>query len=125
MEQLEFDLLIKKNGSENLGWQTKRLEFDPNDIENALSNHWINENKKRPGTNFGHGILHDLFFERNGHPFSVIAPTRLFLKITNRDRLIVATVIQWLGTNVGFCFLKEALKKAGYNIVKIKENEQN
>jgi len=121
MEQSEFDLLIKKNGSKNLGWKTDRLKYDPKDIENALSEHWVKENKKRGGINFGHGILQDLFFERLGHPFNIMAVAHCFLKITNRDRLITATVIQWLGTNVGFCWLKEALSKAGYDIVKRKD----
>ncbi len=39
--------------------------------------------------------------------------------ITKNDRVIVATVIQWLGTNIGFNFLERTLKKCGYKIVKI------
>jgi hypothetical protein len=62
MEQSDFDLLIKKNGSKNLGWRTDRLNYDPKDIENALSQHWVKENKKKAGINFGQGILQDLFF---------------------------------------------------------------
>lgn len=123
MEQSEFDLLIKKNGSKNLGWQTDRLEFDKKDIENAFSFKWAKENKKNFGINNGHGILQDLFFERNKNPFSMFTlPCRLI--ITNRDRLIVATVIQWLGTNCGFCFLREVLSMAGYDIIK-KQNDKN
>lgn len=34
-----------------------------------------------------------------------------------RERTIVATVIQWLGSNCGFSFLQEALRRAGYRIV--------
>jgi hypothetical protein len=33
---------------------------------------------------------------------------------TQRDATVAATVVQWLGTNVGFCWLDETLKKAGY-----------
>ena len=33
-----------------------------------------------------------------------------------RDRIVAATVIQWLGSNVGFGFLEEALRKCGYRI---------
>ena len=40
-------------------------------------------------------------------------------QITDRDRMIVATVIQWLASNVGFCFLERMLKSAGYEIRKI------
>ena len=37
-------------------------------------------------------------------------------KITKRDRMIVATVIQWLGTNIGRCFLETAFRKAGWTL---------
>lgn len=40
---------------------------------------------------------------------------------TLRDRQIAATVIQWLGTNVGMCFLDQALARAGYRVVRIPE----
>lgn len=121
MKQEEFELLLKNNGRKNLGWQTNRLKFDTKDIENALSANWVKENKKRAGMNFGNGILQDLFFERNGSPLNLLSPVKCHLIITHRERLIVATVIQWLGTNVGFCWLREALSKAGYDIVKRKD----
>jgi hypothetical protein len=38
---------------------------------------------------------------------------------SQRDATVAATVVQWLGTNVGFCWLEETLKKAGY-IVELK-----
>ncbi len=113
-----FELLIKKNGSKNLGYMTDRLSYDPNDIENAFSSHWQKENKNKTNINSGHGILQDLFIEKKGHPFNIMNETFCFVKISNKERLIVATIIQWLGTNCGFCFLQEALSKAGYKIVK-------
>ncbi len=119
MEQESFDLLIKKNGSKNLSWMTHRLSYDKDDIENALSKHWVLENKKKLGINFGKGILQDLFYSRLT-PNSIFTHSHMFLKINNRDRIIAATVIQWLGTNCGFCWLQEALSKAGYDIVKRK-----
>lgn len=39
--------------------------------------------------------------------------------VTERERIIVATVIQWLGSNVGWCFVEDALRAAGYKLVKI------
>lgn len=42
-----------------------------------------------------------------------------FLPMTQRDATLAATLIQWLGTNVGFAFLEDALKRAGFKIVKI------
>ncbi len=114
----DFELLILKNGGKNLGYRTDRLGYDPKDIENAFSSHWRKENKKRPGTNSGHGILQDLFIEKKGNPFSLFQESFCYVKISKKERLIVATIIQWLGTNCGFCFLQEALSKAGYKIVK-------
>lgn len=40
------------------------------------------------------------------------------LPLSSRERRIVSTVIQWLGSSVGFDFLNLALKRAGYRIVK-------
>ena len=117
----DIKVLIKKNGSKNLGWKTNRLTYDPNDIENALSSHWREENVKNYGLNQGQGILQNLFFTATKNPLSIFDGSYRIMKISNRDRLVAATVIQWLGTNVGFCFLSEALKKAGFTITKDKK----
>lgn len=37
---------------------------------------------------------------------------------TERDEIVAATVIQWLGSNVGFSFVEQALARCGYRIVK-------
>ena len=39
---------------------------------------------------------------------------------TPRDAVVAATVVQWLGSNVGFDFLQEALRAAGYRIDRCK-----
>ena len=36
---------------------------------------------------------------------------------TDRDRKVASTVVQWLGSNVGFAFIQSALQKAGYTVV--------
>ena len=38
-------------------------------------------------------------------------------RATKRDRFIAATVIQWLGTNVGFGFIRECFADGGYAII--------
>lgn len=38
--------------------------------------------------------------------------------VTKREAEVAATVIQWLGTNVGFCWLETVLKSCGYSLVK-------
>jgi len=42
----------------------------------------------------------------------------LELPLSSRERRVVSTVIQWLGSSVGFDFLGLALKRSGYRIVK-------
>jgi hypothetical protein len=37
--------------------------------------------------------------------------------VTERDRLVAGTVIQWLGSNVGMCLMQEALKHCGGKLV--------
>lgn len=37
-------------------------------------------------------------------------------ELTQRDAQVAATVVQWLGTNVGFCWLTETLAKCGYSL---------
>jgi hypothetical protein len=109
-----FKEAIEKNGKQNLGMFTNRLEFDKDDLENSFSRNWKLE-QNRTNINYGHGILQDLFIlpskkmYMNGEPLT---------KITDRDRLVSATVVQWLGTNCGLCFLRETLEEAGYKIVK-------
>ncbi len=38
-----------------------------------------------------------------------------FRKVKRRDQLVAASVIQWLGTRVGECFLYDAFRDAGGN----------
>lgn len=73
--------------------------------ERVFIQNWEKENK-----NFE--ILQSLFTDT----------TDLFLpktlkRITNRERMIVATVIQWLGSNVGWSYLTESLKEMGYKLI--------
>ena len=35
---------------------------------------------------------------------------------TERDRIIAATLMQWLGSNVGLSFVREALNRVGYDV---------
>lgn len=111
----DIDQIIKENGSKNLGFHTHRLNFDNSDLENAFSEKWAKENKPDRALNYGGGILQDLFYRPEAAGFKLFTPKRA-LEITNRDRMVAATVVQWLGSNVGFCFLEECLKKAGYSI---------
>lgn len=43
--------------------------------------------------------------------------------VTERDQIIAATLIQWLGSNVGMAFLRDSLRRCGYVIEKRKTSE--
>ncbi len=87
----------------NRGVKYERTKFVPPDgtpnLEKIFAEAWEQENAERDRVQ-GH-------FYENG---------RQTHRITRRDRMIVATIIQWLATNVGFCFLHKTLKKAGYEL---------
>lgn len=96
----------------NTGHRVARTEIgdDVGRLEKALMEHWRDENTAQQGWNYGNGILQDLFITGGQ-----LQPM-LVEKITKRDRMIVATVIQWLGTNIGRCFLETAFRKAGWTL---------
>jgi hypothetical protein len=41
--------------------------------------------------------------------------------LTEREQRIIATIVQWLGTNVGFGFICRCFRRAGYEIRDIRE----
>lgn len=112
MDKNDFQNLIKINGARNLGFNLERLNYSNSDLERSFSEEWQKENKKRPGINKGHGILQDHFIEEG------LLHVTFLCEITHKERLIVATIIQWLGTNCGRCFLERVLDRCGYRIVK-------
>lgn len=113
---------IKKMGRQNKGFRYDRVNYKsplfPDDVnrEYVFYKHWRKQNKPVKGINQGFGILQDLFFDSTGN--GVLSGNRMIEKINHRDRWIVATVIQWLGTNVGFAFLQDCLKDCGYTLTK-------
>lgn len=111
-----IDLAVKQDGFlSNKGYKWERINSNPR--EKAFYEQWLKENEPRPGLNFGQGILQDLFIERGeDSPFT----KKWITEITNRDRMIAATVIQWLGTNCGMAFLYDALKRFGARIEEVR-----
>jgi hypothetical protein len=65
--------------------------------ERVYLKHWRDENKRKSGLNGGKGLLELLLSEDNGYAAD----------ISQRDATVAATVIQWLGTNCGRCFVME------------------
>lgn len=97
----------------------RRVEWDKangrgDSLEVAFADVWEDENQARPGLNFGHGILQDLMFKRDCSP---LPRTVCRMIIGQRDAAIVATVVQWLGTNVGGGFLHKVFQRAGWRLL--------
>lgn len=96
----------------NVGYRFERTKHNPREL--AFYEQWKKENQPIAGINSGNGILQDLFIESKvGDPFY----KKWVLEINNRDRMIVATVIQWLGSNVGMGFLYSVLERFNARIV--------
>ena len=50
--------------------------------------------------------------EENDRPLRPTALVDILLpEATDRDRAVAATIIQWLGTNVGMAFLEDVIRK--------------
>ena len=76
----------------HIGLWSKRLEF--NIAEKVYAEAWQKENGLNSCTR---PMLAGLMNTEVGS----------FRHITQRDAIVAATVIQWLGSNVGRCFVKE------------------
>lgn len=97
-------------------------------LEKIFYEEWKKEHENCSNTNFGMGRLQDMLIEKDGMSKNMpgadyVIANRwecdrevMVYKVTPRDHAIVATVIQWLGSNVGFSFLATALKKGGFSI---------
>ena len=70
--------------------------FDDNPLERVFADEWKEMND---GEGRGHGILAYLLAENPNRPRN---------EVSDRDAEVAATVIQWLGSNVGQCFLSRA-----------------
>lgn len=77
----------------HIGKSTHRLSSNP--LEQAYHDAWIEENKEGPCK--GAGLLQWLLGENNKPAYGM----------TDRDALVAATVIQWLGSPVGKGFIEK------------------
>jgi hypothetical protein len=89
---------------EHVGNGSKRREW--NYREEIFAAKWEEENKRLSFLNGGYGVLESLLDEHKEK--SIYGPVS---EISQRDAFVSATVIQWLGSNVGQCFLRECSKK--------------
>lgn len=106
-----FNIVLQQQAwADNEGHRIERIKDSP--IEKAFHDVWLKWNYPSPGVNNGNGILQDLFIERDINMFS----RKWIAEISSRERWIVATIIQWLGTNVGMSFLHEVFRTVGMQI---------
>lgn len=82
-------------------------------LEKALSDEWSDENETKPWMYSGSGLLQALF--NRSEYIGQMFPTCTH-EVTDSERMVAATVIQWLGTNVGRGFLDSAFRRAGWTI---------
>lgn len=77
-----------------------------NGLERAFAEGWIAEQKKWNTLTI---LLDDVReIGHSGHPEPSV-----------RDKQVAATVVQWLGSNVGRAFVEEIFKSCGYRIEKV------
>lgn len=79
-------------------------EGDSRDMLSALMTESCDKDDPDRVTGFG-----DVLGQHYKRP---LGPTTL------RDRIVAATVIQWLGSNVGMSFVEMALARVGYKVVR-------
>lgn len=107
--------------------QFGRLVHESSDREKAFADEWERECQRRPGINYGQGLLQDLMAVPDNHAPSWVRERpglffmggmRFAFKITPREATIAATVVQWFGTNCGWGFLETVVRKCGYLLVR-------
>lgn len=84
-----------------------RHRLESNALESIFAARWEIENTSGSGRH--NGIL-ELSLHSNGDG-NVTEPC------TQQEATVAATVIQWLGSPVGFFWLRETLKDGGYSVV--------
>lgn len=86
----------------NIGLHTYRFEQNP--LERKFAKEWDRINRSAiDGQLDGKGTLDYLLATDNNRPRG---------EVTDRDRQVAATVIQWLGSPVGQNFVREILPKS-------------
>ena len=92
---------------ENEGACAERTQFDS--MERSFLDHWQEANEARQGYNGNRTALECALTEQNPAMPQIRVPTR-------RDKYVAASVVQWLGTPVGFSLLRAALNDCGYTV---------
>jgi hypothetical protein len=85
---------------EHVGYFADRVVWPDARLERILAFNWVQWHQERPSLFAGIASGSD---EPDG-------------PVTQRDARVAASVVQWLGTAVGYAFLSESLRKAGFKV---------
>jgi hypothetical protein len=88
-----------------------------NPREVAFAEQWREENCRE----YCAHVLAELLIRRHDQNWTFCERVEQLAPYDQQSASVAATVIQWLGSNVGFCFLEDALKRCGYRIVRAGE----
>ena len=115
MNELNLELEKRAQGSINRGYMYERVSTHPR--EAVVARRWEEACEHKPHINHGYGTLQDLFFKPAGR--GMFFDTCIH-EVTDVEKYVVATVVQWLGSNIGMNFIESALRDCGYRVI---ENE--
>jgi hypothetical protein len=98
------------------GIHYRRVNSGSNPREKVFADAWEHENAKW-------FTLKELMFwhapRQLNDPTPWLRRGKWCFRVRRRDTVIVATIIQWLGSNCGMDFLERALHQCGYQLKKI------
>jgi hypothetical protein len=109
-------------------------------LEKIFMEEWDKENTNKAHINNGFGVAQLLMIiseeaakhfdgpNQDGHQYHLFnsfmnGPEICVYELTEREQRIIATIIQWLGTNVGFGFVVRCFRRAGYMITDVRKPE--
>jgi hypothetical protein len=100
------------------GLHSHRLRCDDPGLELEFAALWAEWCRGRKGINSGVGTFDMLTTEPHADdPLMMIWRSRRpTIAVDDSHKAVAATVVQWLGTNIGQSFIHEAMRRAGYKV---------
>lgn len=92
----------------HVGLHAYRLADDPHGREAAFAEEWAKEQAKPPMLAM---MIHS---EKADDAWATFGRNYYPERLTQREAEIAATVVQWLGSPVGFTFVEKCIERCGY-----------
>lgn len=107
---------FRKDRVRHVGKHARRYTYpcEQSSREQVLAEEWQKTNNPPSFLNGGIGTLEWLLCTDEKQ--------RLVRELTPEEATAVASAIQWLGTNCGWCWLEDTVEKCGYRIVRADKN---